>query len=56
MVWLEIKEMLENYNNYIAEIKTIEYKIKVLEKEEIDISAANLSVNGDIKPKRIYGV
>jgi predicted house-cleaning noncanonical NTP pyrophosphatase (MazG superfamily) len=48
---LEIKEMLENYNNYLAEIKTKEYAIKKLEVEEISISGSNFAINGDIKPK-----
>lgn len=48
---MEIKEMLENYNNYLAEIKTKEYAIKKLEVEEINISGSNFTVNGDIKPK-----
>ncbi len=48
---MEIKKELENYNNYLAEIKTIEYKIKKLEKEEVAISGANFEVNGDIKGK-----
>ena len=47
----EIKEMLENYNNYLVEIKTKEYAIKKLELEEINISGSNFTVNGDIKPK-----
>ncbi len=46
-----MKEMLENYMNYKAEIKTKEYKIKELELEEISVGSSNLSVNGDIKPK-----
>lgn len=48
---MEIKIMLENYNNYLAEIKTKEYAIKKLEVEEISISGSNFKVNGDIKPK-----
>lgn len=43
--------MLENYNNYLVEIKTKEYAIKKLELEEINISGSNFTVNGDIKPK-----
>ena len=43
--------MLENYNNYLAEIKTKEYAIKKLEVEEISISGSNFAINGDIKPK-----
>lgn len=48
---MEIKEMLENYNNYLAEIKTKEYTIKKLELHEISVSGSNFAVNGDIKPK-----
>lgn len=48
---MEIKIMLENYNNYLVEIKTKEYAIKKLELEEINISGSNFTVNGDIKPK-----
>lgn len=48
---MEVKEMLENYNNYLAEIKTKEYTIKKLELEEVGISGSNFAVNGDIKPK-----
>ena len=51
---MEVKELLENYNNYLAEIKTKEYTIKKLELEEVSISGSNFDVNGDIKPKRIY--
>lgn len=43
--------MLENYNNYLVEIKTKEYAIKKLELEEINVSGSNFTVNGDIKPK-----
>lgn len=43
--------MLENYNNYLVEIKTKEYAIKKLELEEINISGSNFAINGDIKPK-----
>ena len=43
--------MLENYNNYLVEIKTKEYAIKKLEVEEISISGSNFAINGDIKPK-----
>ena len=48
---MEVKEMLENYNNYLAEIKTKEYAIKKLELEEVSVSASNFAVNGDIRPK-----
>ena len=46
-----IKEMLENYMNFKAEIKNIEYNIKKIELDEVSISGSNYSVNGDIKPK-----
>lgn len=46
-----IKEMLENYMDYKAEIKTIEYRIKKIELEEVSISGANFQVNGDIRPQ-----
>jgi DNA-directed RNA polymerase specialized sigma subunit len=48
---MEIKEELENYNNYLAEIKVKKYSIKKLELEEVTISGSNFSINGDIKPK-----
>ncbi len=48
---MEVKEMLENYNNYLAEIKTKEYAIKKLELEEVSVSGSNFAVNGDIRPK-----
>lgn len=48
---MEIKEELENYNNYLAEIKAQKYSIKKLELEEVTISGSNFSINGDIKPK-----
>lgn len=46
-----IREMLENYMNYKAEIKAIEYKIKQIEKEDISIGSSSFFVNGDIKAK-----
>ena len=46
-----MKELLENYNNYLAEIKTKEYAIKKLELEEVSISGSNFAVNGDIRPQ-----
>ena len=39
-----IKEMLENYMNYKADIKTKEYQIRKMELEEISIGSSNLSV------------
>ena len=46
-----IKEMLENYMSYKAEIKAKEHLIKKIEFEEVSISSPNLEVNGDIRPK-----
>lgn len=46
-----MKELLENYNNYLAEIKTKNHIIKKLELEEVTISGSNFEVNGDIRPK-----
>lgn len=51
---MEIKELLENYNNYLAQIKSKEYEIKKMELEEVSVSGSNFEVNGDIRPKRIY--
>lgn len=48
---MEIKEMLENYMNYKADIKTIEYKIKKIEEVEATVGSPNFNINGDIKPK-----
>lgn len=48
---MNVRELLENYNNYLAEIKTKKYQIKKLELEEISINGSNFKVNGDIKPK-----
>lgn len=47
-------ELLDNYNSYLSDIKTKNHEIKELELEEITISGSNFSINGDIKPKRIY--
>lgn len=46
-----MKELLDNYNRYLADIKTKEYEIKKLELEEVKISGSNFEVNGDIRPK-----
>lgn len=46
-----MRELLDNYNKYLAKIKTKNYKIKELELEEITISGSNFEINGDIKPK-----
>lgn len=45
-----IKEMLENYMNYKAEIKTIEYQIKKMELDA-GVSGSNFAINGDIRPQ-----
>lgn len=46
-----MKDLLENYMNFQAEIKTKEHEIKKIELEEIKISGSNLEVNGDIKAR-----
>lgn len=46
-----MRELLDNYNRYLADIKTKEYAIKKLELEEITISGSNFEINGDIRPK-----
>lgn len=46
-----MREMLENYMNYKAEIKGLELKKIELEMEEPSPSSPNLEVNGDIKSK-----
>lgn len=48
---MSIKDLLENYNNYTAEIKTKEHLIKKIELEEVTISGSNFEINGDIRPK-----
>lgn len=37
--------------NYKAEIKQIEYKIKKIELEDINVNGSNFEVNGDIRPQ-----
>lgn len=44
------REELEGYLDTIAEIDSIELRIKKIEKEEAPISGSNFVVNGDIKP------
>ena len=51
-----MSELLDNYNKYLADIKTKEYAIKELELEEITISGSNFEINGDIRPKRIHAL
>ena len=46
-----MKELLENYNDFLAEIKTKNHSIKKLELEEVTISGSNFQVNGDLRPK-----
>lgn len=51
-----MKDLLEGYKNKESEKFRIERDIKkleILEKEEISISGSNLSVNGDIRAKRV---
>lgn len=45
-----MKELLEKYNDFLAEIKTKKHEIKKLELEEVTISGSNFSVNGGIRP------
>ena len=52
--YMEIKEELENYNDYKSDIKRIDRDIAKLKLEEVTISGSNFEVNGDIRPKRIY--
>lgn len=51
---MEIKEELENYNDYKSDIKRIDRDIAKLKLEEVTISGSNFEVNGDIRAKRIY--
>lgn len=46
-----MKDLLENYMNFKAEIKTKEHEIKKIELEEVKISSSNFKINGDIRPK-----
>lgn len=46
-----MKDELEKYNDYIADIKRIERNIAKLKREEVSIGGSNFEVNGDIKPK-----
>lgn len=48
---MEARDLLDNYNDYIVDIKKIEKDIAKLERAEISISGANFEVNGDIKSK-----
>lgn len=48
-----IKEMLENYMDYIADIKTKQNELKKieLERENPSVSSPNYEINGDIRPQ-----
>ena len=46
-----IEDMLENYNEYLAQMKTIDHEIAKIELEEVSISGSNFAINGDIRPK-----
>ena len=46
-----MREELEKYNDYLADIKRIERDIVKLRKEEISLNGSNFAVNGDIRPK-----
>lgn len=46
-----MKEELEKYNDYIADIKKIDRDIAKLKREEVAIGGSNFEINGDIKPK-----
>lgn len=46
-----VREELENYNTYKADVKRLERDIAKLEAEEVSPSTSNYSVNGDIRPK-----
>lgn len=46
-----MKEMLENYMNYKADIKTKEHQLRKIELEEISLGGSNFEINGDIRPQ-----
>lgn len=46
---MSIKDLLENYNNYKAEIKAKEHLIKKIELEEVNMGGSNFEINGDIR-------
>ena len=46
-----MKEELENYNQYKADLKKIEYELYKENKKEISIGGSNFEINGDIRPQ-----
>ena len=46
-----MREELDKYNDYLADIKRIERDIVKLRKEEISLNGSNFAVNGYIRPK-----
>lgn len=46
-----MKEELENYNQYKADLKKIEYELYKENKKEISIGGSNFEINGDIRPE-----
>lgn len=46
-----MKEELENYNQYKADLKKIEYELYKESKKEISIGGSNFEINGDRRPK-----
>ena len=48
---MSVEELLNNYNDYKAEIKTKQLLINKIELEEVKINGSNFEINGDIKPK-----
>lgn len=48
---MSIETLLNNYNDYKAEIKTKQLLINKIELEDIKINGSNFEINGDIRPK-----
>ena len=46
-----MKEELENYNQYKADLKKIEYELYKESKKEISIGGSNFEINGDRRPE-----
>jgi len=46
-----MKEELENYNQYKADLKKIEYELYKENKKEISIGGSNFEINGDRRPE-----
>lgn len=46
-----MKEELENYNQYKADLKKIEYELYKENRKEISISGSNFEINGDRRPE-----